>query len=548
MGEFLWPRSRKILLADQNSDLGKSEFSETLFQDDDNLSNQEPNVNSDFGGGSFTPAIDDQLANIQSRPSIGGDQLAEALSRPSIGGGNTTLEGTIVKSIKQEDPHIDSLVDTKNDDPKPSKIEKKMDKEKAKLTDKDKQMMEDRIDYGHSLMRVDSNAYINLAEFDERRLRITPSTSSGTSTSYDEIINEQAPEGYCNLDANYDFNRMEEIGRGGFGVIYKVEDRNTGGIYAQKVLEVGKMKNSAKSAKRQFVCEAKVLFMCPHHDHIIKMIHTTEDKALQEYVITLELAPMGSVKDYWAGKIPIPEPTVQNYVKQILLGLQHLHRHKVVYRDLKLSNMLLMSENHLKLADFGISKVFDDIQRKEGEDFQSELRRLSIHRSMSVQGHHGVMSPLGLRRRLLDSSISASLKEEEVMSKSESAESPRLNAPPSPQSHSSNPEEYRAKQLVGTLFYQPPEMLKRTGYSFKMDIWSLGIIIWQMCFGGMPFLLRDKKQIKRIMKKGVRFPRNSEIAEEGEDFIQKCLMYEDERMSADEALEHPWIVNVEVKL
>jgi len=538
MGEFLW--SRKILLADQNSDLGKSEFSETLFQDvqlsnDDSLSNQEPNVNSDYGGGSFTPAIDDQLANFQSRPSIGGDQLAEALSRPSIGGGNTPLEDTIVKSIKQEDPHIDSLVDAKNDDPKPSKIEKKMKKEKAKFTDKDKQMMEDRIDYGHSLMRVDSNAYINLD---------------------DEIVNEQATEGYCNLDANYDFNRMEEIGRGGFGVIYKVEDRNTGGIYAQKVLEVGKMKNSAKSAKRQFVCEAKVLFMCPHHDHIIKMIHTTEDKALQEYVITLELAPMGSVKDYWAGKIPIPEPTVQNYVKQILLGLQHLHRHKVVYRDLKLSNMLLMSENHLKLADFGISKVFDDIQRKEGEDFQSELRRLSIHRSMSLQGHHRVFSPLDLRRRLLDSSLSASIKEEEVMSKSESAESlrlhappsPQFDAPPSPQSNSFNPEEYRAKELVGTLFYQPPEMLKRTGHSFKMDIWSLGIIIWQMCFGGMPFLLRDKKQIKRIMKKGVRFPRNSEIAEEGEDFIQKCLMYEDERMSADEALQHPWIVNVEVTL
>ncbi|KAI9273190.1 hypothetical protein EDC94DRAFT_580166 [Helicostylum pulchrum] len=56
----------------------------------------------------------------------------------------------------------------------------------------------------------------------------------------------------------------------------------------------------------------------------------------------------------------IPEKISRIYAAEIMMGLQELHRHSILYRDLKPENVLIAADGHLVLADFGISKMFDD--------------------------------------------------------------------------------------------------------------------------------------------------------------------------------------------
>lgn len=61
-----------------------------------------------------------------------------------------------------------------------------------------------------------------------------------------------------------------------------------------------------------------------------------------------------------------PEPRAVFYTAQILLGLEHLHQHRIVYRDLKPENLLLDSDGHIKITDFGLSK-----QNVDGDELHS---------------------------------------------------------------------------------------------------------------------------------------------------------------------------------
>lgn len=51
-----------------------------------------------------------------------------------------------------------------------------------------------------------------------------------------------------------------------------------------------------------------------------------------------------------------PEETARFYGAEVLLAIEHLHRHGIIYRDLKPENIVLTADGHLKLVDFGLSK------------------------------------------------------------------------------------------------------------------------------------------------------------------------------------------------
>jgi len=74
--------------------------------------------------------------------------------------------------------------------------------------------------------------------------------------------------------------------------------------------------------------------------------------------------PGGSIRSLLQRFGPLSEPIVRTYTRQILMGLEYLHAHSIVHRDIKGANILVDTTGRVKLADFGCSKMIDEIASK----------------------------------------------------------------------------------------------------------------------------------------------------------------------------------------
>jgi mitogen-activated protein kinase kinase kinase ANP1 len=74
--------------------------------------------------------------------------------------------------------------------------------------------------------------------------------------------------------------------------------------------------------------------------------------------------PGGSIRSLLQRFGPLSEPIVRTYTRQILMGLEYLHLHNIVHRDIKGANILVDTTGCVKLADFGCSKMIDEIASK----------------------------------------------------------------------------------------------------------------------------------------------------------------------------------------
>lgn len=97
--------------------------------------------------------------------------------------------------------------------------------------------------------------------------------------------------------------------------------------------------------------------------------------------------------------------------------------------------------------------------------------------------------------------------------------------------------------LCGTLDYLPPEMINSTNHDFSADIWSLGVLIYELLVGKPPFEHYDKNlTYKKISSIDLNVP--SFVNNDAKDLIEKLLMKNPkERLPLNEVLLHPWIVN-----
>merc|ERR1712232_1186518 len=102
----------------------------------------------------------------------------------------------------------------------------------------------------------------------------------------------------------------------------------------------------------------------------------------------------------------------------------------------------------------------------------------------------------------------------------------------------------------GTPCYTAPEVFAGR-YTEKCDIWSLGVILFLMLGGYPPFPMADEDEAQRRIALGqyVFKPEKwAHVSEQGKEFVRKCLTVNpDERMSADECLNHPWLAECDLE-
>ena len=154
-----------------------------------------------------------------------------------------------------------------------------------------------------------------------------------------------------NTIINYNsFEILELIGGGSFGKVFKVKLKGTDKIFAMKVLNKGYL--IKKKLLRYAITECNVLKQsnCPF---IIKLHYSFQTP--ENLYMILDYCPIGDLS-YQIQLNLFEEDEAKFYIAELILAIEYLHQHDIIYRDLKPENILIDADGHVKLADFGLAK------------------------------------------------------------------------------------------------------------------------------------------------------------------------------------------------
>jgi mitogen-activated protein kinase kinase kinase ANP1 len=153
--------------------------------------------------------------------------------------------------------------------------------------------------------------------------------------------------------------------------VYQGFDEDIGQIIAIKEIDLRKMGNNSKLIEDKissFESEIEILSQL-NHKNIVKYYGTKRTK--ESFHIFLEFCIGGSILKMLETYKYFSENIIRKYTKQILEGLEYLHMHNVVHRDIKGANILVERDGLCKLTDFGGAKVIkDEIEFKQQNSFK----------------------------------------------------------------------------------------------------------------------------------------------------------------------------------
>ena len=157
-----------------------------------------------------------------------------------------------------------------------------------------------------------------------------------------------------------DFQVVRPLGKGNFGAVYLVTSKLTNKLYAMKEIQTSKYKSQEEV--NQVEKEIKLLENL-RHPHVITYFNSFKQNG--NIYIVIEYINGGSLEDLLVKNIKqqkkIDEKTLWDLLIQSLSGLLYLHeKRKIIHRDIKPDNLLLDSEGHLKISDFGVSAIKSD--------------------------------------------------------------------------------------------------------------------------------------------------------------------------------------------
>uniref|UniRef100_A0A0D9X7X0 mitogen-activated protein kinase kinase kinase n=1 Tax=Leersia perrieri TaxID=77586 RepID=A0A0D9X7X0_9ORYZ len=150
------------------------------------------------------------------------------------------------------------------------------------------------------------------------------------------------------------------LGSGAFGSVFLGMDLDSGELLAVKQVLIGSnaTREKAQGHIRELEDEVKLLKNLSH-PNIVRYIGTVrEENSLN---ILLEFVPGGSIQSLLGRLGSFPEAVIRKYTKQILHGLEYLHRNGIIHRDIKGANILVDNKGCIKLADFGASKQVEKL-------------------------------------------------------------------------------------------------------------------------------------------------------------------------------------------
>lgn len=224
------------------------------------------------------------------------------------------------------------------------------------------------------------------------------------------------------------FKTLKVIGRGSYGKVFMVEQKTTGKIYAMKVLK--KAAITDERGKERVLTERDII-MSIKHPYIVTLHYSFQTETKLFFI--LDFLNGGDLYTHIMNYGKFKENRARFYTAEMVLAINHLHENGIVYRDLKPQNILIDTEGHLKLTDFGLSKA--------------------------------------------------------------------------------NFEQDQTHTICGTIKYIAPETISGKSYNHTVDWWSLGIILYRMLTGKLPYPTNKNSEVRvfichnriEVSKKKVNF-------------------------------------------
>lgn len=162
------------------------------------------------------------------------------------------------------------------------------------------------------------------------------------------------------------WRKGELIGCGAFGQVYMGMNLDSGELLAVKQVSIaanGASKEKTQVHIRELEEEVKLLKNLSH-PNIVRYLGTVREE--ETLNILLEFVPGGSISSLLGKFGPFPEAVIRMYTKQLLLGLDYLHKNGIMHRDIKGANILVDNKGCIKLADFGASKQVVELANGSG--------------------------------------------------------------------------------------------------------------------------------------------------------------------------------------
>lgn len=150
------------------------------------------------------------------------------------------------------------------------------------------------------------------------------------------------------------FTRIEKIGEGAYGVVYKAKDVTSGDMVALKRIRLDSEADGVPSTAIREISLLKEL----DHINIVKLLDIIHADNKLFLVFEFLNQDLKKYMESFPSKNGLPLPLVKSYLFQLMHGISYCHTHRILHRDLKPQNLLLSNDGLIKLADFGLARAF----------------------------------------------------------------------------------------------------------------------------------------------------------------------------------------------
>jgi len=150
------------------------------------------------------------------------------------------------------------------------------------------------------------------------------------------------------------FSRIEKIGEGAYGVVFKAKDVTTGDMVALKRIRLDSEADGVPSTAIREISLLKEL----DHINIVKLLDIIHAENKLFLVFEYLNQDLKKYMDMYTNKNGLPLAVVKSYLFQLMQGIAYCHTHRILHRDLKPQNLLLSNNGLIKLADFGLARAF----------------------------------------------------------------------------------------------------------------------------------------------------------------------------------------------